>query len=245
MPVQAGTAYIKVDADFSTFERQLHERIRQHVTQRVEPQLNEAGLREQVRVATRPVQQDVHMRLDQASMQKTEGEAKGFFGRIGTAGKLALGGAAVFVGAQIFDAIGEQIKSATDSTLALGRAADTLHQTAGLSQVDAAHLVASANALDIPTRTLGVSLKQLSAQYVGAESGSKKARGAFKELGITQKELNDLSRQHPEAPGHGDRAARQDGGGRGRRRPPPRRCWVGASSRSPRCSSTAGKRCAN
>ena len=130
------------------------------------------------------------MRLDQASMQKTEGEAKGFFGRIGTLGKVALGGAAVFVGAQIFDAVGERIKSATDSTLALGRAADGLHAATGLSIGDSARLVASANALDIPTRTLSTSLKTLSSQYVGAEGTSKKARASFKELGITQKDLN-------------------------------------------------------
>ena len=29
MPVQAGSAYVKIDADLSTFERQLHEQIRQ------------------------------------------------------------------------------------------------------------------------------------------------------------------------------------------------------------------------
>ena len=159
MAVSAGTAYIRVDADLSAFNRQIREKLSGRLTEQVHVEVNENTLRQN--------EQKV-----QAHASRIGGIVKGALAAVGTVGAV------------------EYLKSATDGVNQLFESSMKLHAIAGLSRTDAIQWTAVTQAMGINSQKLTVAFKTLDTQFTQAQAGSTKSIQAFKDLGISQDDLN-------------------------------------------------------
>jgi predicted nucleic-acid-binding Zn-ribbon protein len=222
---EAGRAFVTITPDFSAFNRDLAERLKTiapaHVnvkvddkalagfeadikrklkpaTQTITAKVDAAGLsaaEASLREKTRPITQDVKTHLDKASAHAAEGEAKGMFGRIGKAGKLALG-AGVVVGAGV--AVTEYVKNAAEGVHSLAENANLLHGVAGMTLGDAAQLTTVANAMGVSNQQLDTSVKTLSTKYAAVITGAhdQAVKAAAKHITTSNKGLAKLATQY-------------------------------------------------
>ena len=179
----AGTAYVKVQPDFTLFNTQMAEKLRGSVDQKVNLKLDDKTGNVLNDKFGKPITQTVGVNVDQKTLDDNERKIKSSSDRIGNLIKGALafgaaGAAAAFV------------KSSVSAVTTLYESSMKLHMLTGMNLNQAGQWVAVTSAMGISSQKLTASFKILDTQFTSAMGGSKAAMANFKALGITQDELN-------------------------------------------------------